>query len=377
MNERFCKQCVMPVTRPDTPFQDNLCPACRYAAAKIDIDWKSRETQFLELAASGKKKCAYDCVIPVSGGKDSMWQVLKIKELGLNPLCVCFETTLPTTVGIQNLEALRNLGVDLLHIKRNPIIFQKLTYKGFKELGNAQWPLFLGAYCSPIRVAVAFQIPRVIWGENPQAEYGGQAGDATKNQLDRHWVYQLGGLNNKTARDMLGEGVGPQDIFFYEYPSQEEISKLELKSVFLGYYFKWDRDGQLGRIFKKGWRGLSHRTENSYTDFIGIDCDALQIHTYLKYVKFGYGRATDDACIDIRNGRISREEGLRLVKKYDGCVPHAARRRFIDYLQISESEYEVIVDSFTNRNIFKTDAAGHFLRDRDGSLVKKEEWIPR
>jgi len=362
----------MPQTRPDTPFNENgVCNACITVENKNEIDWQSREQEFIGLVNKYKTNQYYDCVIPVSGGKDSTYQVLKVDEYGLNPLLVCFETTLPTEVGEHNLEAMRSIGVDLIHIKRNPVVFKKLTYKAFRYLGSAQWPMFLGAYCAPIRIAVQMNIPLVIWGENPQMEYGGQETDAKKSELDEYWVNNLGGLNDKTAKDMLDDDISMKDMVMYQYPSLDEIKTLGLKSVFLGYYFEWDQYKQMDIIKTIGWKERDSFSESTYTAFAGIDCDALEIHNYLKYVKFGYGRATDDASIDIRNNKITRDDGLQLAQCYDGKVPHIARRRFIEYLEISEQEYDSVIDSWTNKDIFLTDSSGNFVHRRDGSLVKR------
>ena len=370
---KYCQKCLYPDTKPQLIFNENgICSACVNAELKEEIDWNKKRDEFSNILEKfrNKDKTNYDCIIPVSGGKDSTYQVLKTTEYGLNPLLVYFETTLPTEVGKHNIEVMRSIGVDLISVKRNPVVFKKLTYIAFKQLGNAQWPMFLGAYCAPIQLAVKMNIPLIIWGENPQFEYGGQADDNLKNSLDEYWVNNLGGLNNKTAKDMVNNEISMKDMVMYQYPSQDEIRKLGLKSVFLGYYFSWDQYKQIEMIKNIGWKEKNSPSESTYTKYVGIDCDALEIHNYLKYVKFGYGRATDDASIDIRHNKISREEGLQLVQLYDGKVPHIAKSRFIEYLKISEQEYEQVIDRWTNKDIFKVDSNGNFERNKDGCLVK-------
>lgn len=370
-----CKICVMPITRPDTGFENGICSACKFSLKKKKINWKKRKSEFLTLVKKYSKTKNYSCLIPVSGGKDSTYQVLIAKKYGLTPLCICFETTLPTKEGIHNLECLKSIGVDLIHVKRNPKIFKLLTYKGFKQLGNAQWPLFLGAYCAPINFATKFQIPLVLWGENPQAEYGGQTKDIKKKNLDLNWVLNLGGLNEKKIEDMMDKNIIEKDILLYKYPKNEEIRKLKLNSLFLGYFFEWNKKKIIDEVKKIGWKEKTKPSESTFTKYIGIDCDALEIHQYLKYVKFGYGRATDDASIAVREGVISREEAIKLVYKYDGKIPKLAKKRFMDYLDIDEYEYEIIVDKFTNKNIFETNRNGSLRKDIDGSLVKRKEWL--
>ena len=299
-----CKNCINYSERPRITFdKQGMCNACQWSEEKKKLDWRQRRKELKSILKKYKSGGNYDCIVPVSGGKDSTYQVLKTTEYGLNPLLVYFETTLPTEVGKHNIEVMRSIGVDLISIKRNPVVFKKLTYIAFKELGNAQWPMFLGAYCAPIQLAVKMNIPLIIWGENPQSEYGGQADDSLKNSLDEYWVNNLGGLNNKTAKDMANDEISMKDMVMYQYPSQDEIRKLGLNSVFLGYYFSWDQYKQIEMIKNIGWKEKNSPSESTYTKYIGIDCDALEIHNYLKYVKFGYGRATDDASIDIRHNK--------------------------------------------------------------------------
>lgn len=375
---KFCTKCVMPDTKPDLHFDGNgVCDACKSQEAKnLDIDWKQREGEFLELVRKYKVHPDYDCVIGVSGGKDSTYQVIKVLELGLNPLCVVFEPTIPTKIGRRNLENLNNLGVDLIHIKRNPIVYKKLAKEAFIRTGDNEWQNHLGIFTTVPKVAVSFNIPLIIWGESPQIEYGGPASSKTRNKLDRQWLEEFGGLLGNRINDMIGvEGLTSKDLSLYMYPSDEQINQVGVTGLFLGYYFKWDLREVLRKSVEHGFSIQDRRVETTYESFENLDCYSNHVHDYLKYVKYGFGRATDNACLDVRLGYISRDEAVRLVRKYDGIPPQKAIKKYLDYTGFTKVQFDKIVDSFTNKRIFKRDENGNFIKDIDGSLVRKDEYI--
>lgn len=374
----FCKKCVMPDTKPDLHFdEEGVCDACRSQEMKDKkIDWKQREKEFLELIKKHKKHPVYDCVIGVSGGKDSTFQVLKILELGLNPLCVCFEPSIPTKIGRKNLANLNNLGVDLIHIKRNPKVYKILSKEAFIRTGDNEWQNHLGIFTSAPRIAVNFNIPLIIWGESPQIEYGGPASSKEKNILGREWLEEFGGLLGNRISDMIGvDGLKEKDLYFYTYPSDEELKRAGVTGLFLGYYFKWDYKINLQIAQKYGFSTSDRPVETTYENFENLDCYSNHLHDYLKYLKYGFGRASDNACLDIRLGYITREEGIRLVNKYDGKPPKKAIKKYLEWSGFSKEEFQKILDSFTNKKIFKCDEKGNFLKDIDGSLIRKEECI--
>ena len=375
---KYCKRCVMPDTKPDLHFDENgICDACRSQDAKnVSIDWQEREKEFLELVKKYKKHPIYDCVVGVSGGKDSTFQVVKMLELGLNPLCVCFEPSVPTKIGRKNLKNLNNLGVDLIHIKRNPKVYKKLAREAFIRTGDNEWQNHLGIFTSVPRIAVSFDVPLIIWGESPQIEYGGPASSKNDNTLGRKWLEEFGGLLGNRASDMLGVGgISEKDLFLYTYPSDEELSRVGVTGLFLGYYFKWDYKKILQISKQHGFSCSKRLVETTYENFENLDCYSNHVHDYLKYCKYGFSRASDNASLDIRLGLISREEGVRLVKKYDGIPPKKAIAKYLEFSGFTMEEFQNIVDSFTNKKIFKRDENGKFLRDIDGSLIKKDEYI--
>ena len=224
--------------------------------------------------------------------------------------------------------------------------------------------------------AVKFNIPLIIWGENSQQEYGGPNLDSVKNRvLNRRWLEEFGGLLGNRIQDMIGvDGITEKELTPYFYPSDKDIERVGITGIFLGSYFFWDARKQLEIVKNHGFKVKEDGpTEGTYTNYENIDEKLVSLHDYLKYVKYGFGRATDHTCIDIRNGRISREEGVKLVKEYDGKYPHFGVSEFINYSGMTKEEVDTIINSYTNPIIFKQTDNGEFEKDKEGNLIKNFE----
>jgi N-acetyl sugar amidotransferase len=380
MKINYCSKCLFPETKPDLSFNDQgVCSACIAAEEKNSgIDWRQREIEFHKIIDHyrlPKAKIGYDCLIPVSGGKDSTYQAYFMKVVcGMNPLCVCFETTAVTEIGQANLDNLSKMGLDVIHFKKNHDVYKKMVVESFKRLGDEMWPNHIGIFTIPVMFAVKFNIPLIIWGENSQQEYGGPDLESVKNNiLNRRWLEEFGGLLGNRIQDMIGvDGITEKDLTPYFYPSDEEINRVGVTGLFLGSYFFWDARKQLEIVKKNGFRVKEDGpTEGSYTNYENIDEKLVSLHDYLKYVKYGFGRATDHACIDIRNGRITRDEALKLVEEFDGKYPTYGVNEFIKYSGMSKDEVDSVVDSYTNPFIFEQNIDGSFVKDTEGNLIKK------
>lgn len=376
---KYCKKCLFPETKPDLFFNDEgICSACIAAEEKKSrIDWVSREKDFHEIINFFKLPegvTGYDCVVPVSGGKDSTYQAYFMKYVcGLNPLCVCFETTAVTEVGRKNLDNLSAMGMDVIHFKKNSEVYKKMVIESFRRIGDEMWPNHIGIFTIPVMIAVKFGIKLIIWGENSQQEYGGPSIESVKNNiLDRKWLEEFGGLLGNRIQDMVGvAGITEKELTPYFYPSDEDIQRVGVTGIFLGHYFFWDARKQLEIVKQYGFSVKEDGpTEGTYTNYENIDEKLVSLHDYLKFVKYGFGRATDHVCIDIRNNRISRKEGLELVNKYDGKYPHYGISEFIKYSGMEKVEIDDIIDSFTNPLLFRQDESGNFLRDSEGNLIR-------
>lgn len=377
----YCSNCIMPNTKPDLHFDEHgVCDACRSAEAKEKIDWVKREQEFRSILDTYRVNdgSRYDCIIPVSGGKDSTYQAYVAKKVyGLNPLCVCFAPTYPTELGRKNLENIHHsLGIDVIKFYKTEWVYKTMGLEGFRRVGDHEWPNHLGIFTVPIRMAVNFKIPLLIWGENSQLEYGGPATAREKPVLDRRWLEEFGGLLGNRTDDMIGvNGITKADLKPYVYPSDEELASAGVTGLFLGYFFKWDARKQLEIIKEHGFRVKEDGPiEGTYTNYENLDDGLVSIHDYMKYVKFGFGRATDHACLDIRNKRITRNEGIELAKQYDGKLDYTIVEKFCAFYGITKKEFFDIVDRFTNKVIFLTDDDGNVLRDSEGQLQKRPEF---
>lgn len=375
---KYCKKCLFPETKPDLHFnEEGICSACIAAEEKkTGIDWEQRGKDFFTIVNKyrlGKDQIGYDCLIPVSGGKDSTYQVYFMKVVcGMNPLCVCFETTKVTKLGQRNLKNISKMGVDVIHFHKNYNVYRSMVIEGFKRVGDEMWPNHIGIFTFPIRIATMMKIPLVIWGENSQQEYGGPLDSINKNKLTRRWLEEFGGLLGNRIQDMIGfDGITAKDLTPYFYPSDEQLAESGIISVFLGHYFFWDARKQLEIIKNYGFSVKEDGpVEGTYTNYENIDEQIVGLHDYLKFVKYGFGRATDHACIDIRNNRMSRQEGIELVKQYDGKYPYKSIIAFIEYSGLTKFEIDEIINSYTNPVLFKMNIDGTFERDAAGNLIK-------
>lgn len=381
MDLKFCTVCLFPETKPDLFFNaEGVCTACQANREKKEvIDWVAKEKEFVEIISKFKKKddqTGYDCLIPVSGGKDSTFQCYIAKKYGLNPLCVCFETTFVTEVGRSNIDNISKMGIDLIHFKKNAEVYKKMVIESFIRVGDEMWPNHIGIFTIPVMVAVNFNIPIILWGENSQQEYGGPLEASRSPVLNRRWLEEFGGLLGNRIQDMIGvRGITAKELTPYFYPSDEDIDRVGVRGLFLGHFFFWDQRKQLEIIMKETDFKIKEDgpIEGTYTNYENLDERLVGLHDYLKFVKYGFGRATDHVCIDIRNDRLTREEGIKLVKEYDGKYPNYGINSFVEYSGMSIEEIDKVIDSFTNPVLFQQDENGNFLRDENKNLVRNYE----
>jgi len=369
---------LLPSTKPDLFFNDEgVCNACTAFYNRASINWEEREKDFLEIVGKFKSENAsnWDCIIPVSGGKDSTFQVVKILELGFNPLCVTATTCDLSKIGRKNLDNIRNLGVDHVEFSPNPVVRAKLNRIGLEQVGDISWPEHLGIFTIPIRAAIEYRVPLIIWGENSQNEYGGLAASQNNNVLDKRWLTEFGGLLGLRISDLTDSyGLTKRELIPYQYPSDKELEKIGVTGLFLGHYFKWDGLNNYILAQAHGFNSLGRVIEGSVVDYENLDNYQTGIHDYFKFLKFGYSRATDIASVLIRRGRISRTQGLEMVKMHDGKYPWhylgKPLQEIIKPLGIDLEQFNKICDRFTNINIFKKDVDGSYLRDSNFNLVK-------
>jgi len=377
---RYCRHCVYPETKPDLSLDENgMCNACRFVDVKDTTNWDLRRKELAEIFERFKNKDGsnYDCIIPVSGGKDSTFQTYVVKEeFGLNPLCVSYHLPEFTDLGRKNLENLKKLGVDCLEFTPNPEICKKMQKIALIEFGDAQWPEHFGIFTVPVQVAVRYNIPLIVWGENSQAEYGGPLKDMENKYLDSKWCEQygtrVGGQSNSFVGPevMLKHGIDRKFLNPYIYPSDEEIKQVGVTGIFLGYFIRWNIKEQLKKVRDLGFALHDGPSEGTFTNYENLDNKIQGIHDYFKWLKFGYGRATDNASVQIRLNSINRDEAMKLVKEHEGKLPERYLDEFLEQWDMSRDEFLQITEKFTNKDLFKKDENGNLIRDEFGNLEK-------
>ena len=367
---KYCKKCLQPNTRPGIKFnEEGICYACLYEEEKKNIDWISREKELKEIAEWAKKtsKGAYHCVIGVSGGKDSSFQAVYAKEkLGLNVLLVNSEPDKITEIGKHNIENLINQGFDIIKMRPNPKIIKKLVKESFYKYGNpikpTEYPLWTSAYI----IADKFDIPLVIQGENAALTLGvvntGLGNDG--NALNVNEGNTLAGGN---ASDWIDKDIKLEQLYMYQFPDKKRLIDKGIQAIYLQYYVK-----EWSQVYNADFsiaRGLFGRTTEDlhdigrYRRYSALDSDMQIVNQMLKYYKFGFGFATDEACYDIREGRISREEAIWLVNEYDGKCGEKYIKEFCEYINITLEEFWKVVDTFVNKELFEKD--------------ENRKWIPK
>ena len=368
----------MPDTKPDLRIDaDGICNACRSYERRMETDWKARALELPSILDKYRQKNGsnYDCIVPVSGGKDSTYQVIRILQMGLNPLCVTATTCDLSDLGRKNIENLKRLGVDYVEMTPNPRVRAKLNRIGLTQVGDISWPEHVGIFTIPVRAAVQFNVPLIIWGENSQDEYGGPAAAAESNVLNRRWLEEFGGLLGLRVSDLVGlDGIQLHHLITYTYPSDAELARVGVTGLFLGYYLPWDGLSNALIAQANGFTSYGRTVEGSMVNYENVDNYQTGIHDYFKFLKFGFGRATDLASLHVRRGRITRTDALDIVRRLDGRFPWEylgkSLERILEPLEMDLEEFTTVCDRFTNKKIFRRAAGGQLAKDRDGNLTK-------
>lgn len=374
---KYCVRCVMPHTKPDLHIdEEGVCNACRSYERRKEVDWDQRKNELLVLLERYRRDGSnWDCIVPVSGGKDSTYQVIRMLQLGLNPLCVTSTTCDLSEIGRKNIENIKHLGVDYVEFSPNPLVRAKLNRIGLTEVGDISWPEHVGIFTIPVRAAVQFNVPLIVWGENSQNEYGGPAAATENNTLTRRWLEEFGGLLGLRVSDLSETyGIEPRHLLPYQYPSDEELQRVGVTGLFLGHYLPWDGLSNALIAQANGFTTFDQSVEGSMVNYENLDNHQTGIHDYFKFLKFGFSRASDIACLHVRRGRITRQDALEIVQARDGKFPWSYLGKpvqdILEPLGMSTEEFIKVCDRFTNKKIFKRDASGALLKDKRGNLEK-------
>ena len=348
----ICKNCIQPDTRPGIYFDKNgVCGACLWEIEKKNIDWNTRFQELKEIADSVKKSSTqYDCVIGVSGGKDSTKQAITARDrLGLRCLLVNGEPENMTDLGKKNIQNLKNLGFDLITMKPNSNVMKKLIKRDFFKYLNPVKITEYSLWASSYIIADKFDIPLIIQGENPSLTLGVSETGLKKddNALDADLQNTL---KSGWEEYLEVDGISEKDLFFFHYDKQNLIKK-NIRGIWLQYYLEeWSFSGN-AKFSKQ--HGLQWRDDSfdpcaigTYVPYVSLDSDLGHVNQMLKFIKFGFGLCMDHVCYDIRDGILSRDEAIKLVKEYDGKCSNLYIKNFCDYIEISEDEFWATIEKF-------------------------------
>ena len=355
----YCKRCVYPTSTVLLEIDEQgICSSCRVSErfnALSDTFWGERKDRFEKILAPyiNNNNSNYDCLIPVSGGKDSFYQThLMCKEYGLKPLLMTYHGNNYLPEGDHNRDLMRQV-FDADHIVWGPSVdtLKKLNKLTFKMMGDMNWQNHCGIMSAPIQMAVKFNIPLIIWGETNWDISGMYSPDDFVEFSAR--VRHETDLRGFEWYDMLEHGLKEKDMLWAKYPEDEDILEVGVRGLFIGNFFKWDPVKQTELVMKNyDWKQSEKPFERTYRRFSNLD-DRYEngIHDLMKFVKFGYGRASDHASKDIKEGYMSREMGIEMVRKYDSVVS-SDLSYWLKYVDMSEQEFWEIADTFRDPRVW-------------------------
>lgn len=367
---KYCKRCLYPANHPLglTFDEKGVCSGCRVHEEKDMIDWSERFEKLRTLVAGYKSRSRtiHDCIVPVSGGRDSYFIVHIVKNiLGLHPLLVGYNKQYNTRLGIRNLAWLRTkFGCDFMQCTVSPDRVKRITRETVKHLGSMYWHCLAGQTVYPVHVAVKFKIPLIIWGAHQGVDQVGMFSHLDEVEMTRKYRkdHDLMGME---AEDLLkvSETLEEQDLEQYFYPHDKELEVVGVRGIYLNNYVRWDSKAQHEKMIEEfGYR--THPQQRTFDTYNDVDCFHYSgLHDHIKFLKWGYGKATDHACREIRLKRMTREEGMELVSKYRKVVPQDTSI-FLNWLGLEEQEFRRRIDEHRHSSIWQKENSGEWaLKD--------------
>lgn len=365
-NVKFCKKCTISNQRPRITFDEKgVCSACNYAEFKKNsINWTDREKELVTLLDKHRRDDGeYDVLVPCSGGKDAGYIVHELKhKYGMNPLSVTWAPHIYTDIGWQNLHNMTRIG-DVANVLGTPSgkVHRKLTKLSFEILGDPFQPFIYGQTNYPLQVAVQHGISLIMYGENGEVEYGGDMKNAFKPTRDYKTDHKKHYFSGLSPEDLVEYGLSEKDLKPYMAPSNELLEKNNTEIHFYGYYKRWiPQENFYYCVEHNGFQPSPERSEGTFTKYASLDDQLDGFHFYLAFIKFGIGRCTSDTAHEIRDGHISREEGIALVRKYDGEFPLKWFKTFLDYCDISEEYFWEVINSWRSPHLWYMDEEGEW-----------------
>jgi N-acetyl sugar amidotransferase len=372
---RYCIKCVYPASSAvPLAFDENgVCSGCRTANQRVEIDWERRKRTFERLIEEYRSKDGsnYDCIIPVSGGKDSYFQIHIIKKVyGLNPLLVTYHGNNYTPTGMKNLLNMREaFGVDHIFFTPSIEVLKTMNRMGMQMMGDMNWHAHAGIFTYPIRVAVQTNVPLMVWGEHGFMDLGGMHSyndlvEFTYRYRHEHCLRGYEWYDFLEKAPSYSETLEKKDLIPWMYPSDDEIERVGVRGIYISNFFKWDANEHgpmMANLY--GFLEAEEPFERTYRTMSNLDdMHENGIHDYMKYIKFGYGRATDHVCKDIRAGLMNRKEGIEIVKKMDP-IKSKDLQRWLKYVGWTEAQFDEVADRFRDPRVWWKDKNGSWLKD--------------
>lgn len=365
---KYCMRCVTPYNRPNICFDADGGCNCAGGECPRAVDWSARATAFRTLVEEAKaRRAPYDCIIPVSGGKDSTWQTVMCLEHGLKPLCVTSRPPKRTELGDRNLRNLVALGVDHFDVTIKPDVEKRFLYEALARFGSPAIPVHMAIFSIPLRLAVDMRIPLVIWGENSAREYGGEECDRQCDELNDRWILKYGVTFGTRASDWVSDELSARDLVQYTWPGDSARRDAGVQSLFLGSFFRWDPQDAFRVAQKHGFKASDSGALTGYYGYADLDDAFLAIHHWLKWYKFGFTRAFDNLSLEIRNGRMTREEAIAELRELGEQRPDGAIDAFCEHVGITREHFFEVVEKFRNKDVWT---------QRDGQWVVDEFLVP-
>jgi N-acetyl sugar amidotransferase len=366
-----CRRCFYPFNaKPTITFDSNgICSGCSYHENRtnLQIDWEVREHKLRILLEAAKSEARqrgaeYDCLIPVSGGKDSHFQVWLMTEVyGMNPLLVHFNHGFNSPAGLRNLRNLvKKSGLKLITKSTEPAAASKLAKTMIEKVGDLTWHYHAGIMTAPFTVAVEYEIPLLIWGEHGFGELTGLVSLLDFPEFT-NWKRKEHDMRGIDPKSLIGvNGINESEIEPFLFPKDEDMDRLNVRGIYLSSYIEWDALSQAQLMIDKwNFSGIRYKRDRTFNLYSKIEDHANDVHDFMKYLKFGYGRATDDVSMEIRHGRISRRSGLEIIEEYDAVVPKTLEY-YCDLLEITRLQFFEMISPMRDTRVWEINSFGNW-----------------
>jgi N-acetyl sugar amidotransferase len=352
----WCTNCLNMSTRPRIKFDERgWCNACQWMKEKNTLDWAARHEELkIILQKYQSKNGGFDCIVPVSGGKDGSYVSYKLKhEYGMNPLAVTVTPALSLQLGNENLRNYIDSGYNLIQINPDAEVMRILNKLGLFEKGFPYYGWLITVVSAVTRLAINFNIPLIFYGEDGEVEYGGSAESKNRALFDLEYIRRVY-FEQGQDKILKASGLNDSQLYFFKFPTEDEMEGKELSLTHWSYFEAWNPYNNY--LVAKEHCGLQEAEDNNsgtFTNFSQNDQALYALHTYIMYLKFGFGRATQDAGIEIRRGAMTRDQAVNLVRLYDGQYPEEFVDIYLDYYQINKDELDAVIDKWANQDLFK------------------------